>query len=258
MKTTILILFLSITIHGISEEIKKIKYGKVTLEELTMTTYPKDTSADAVILYSYGEFSPNQLKFTQHIRIKVLRQTGKSQANMVFYGRLKNNIKGCTYNLENGKIRKSQLKKESIFEVRKYGAHYNTSIALPDVRVGSVLEIFVTQDGVPNSFDFQQDIPVIYTALSFPPSVYADIECKESKSEGFTYKDGTTWIAKELPAFKIEPYMKSENDYKVRIVFGLSSIKDEKKFKPFGEARNDRTTWYIENPTFSSMFVKMY
>lgn len=224
LKLVILILLPNLALQSKGEDIKKVKYGKITLEELSMTTYAKDTSADAVVLYSYGEFDQNRLSFTQQIRIKILHQAGKKKASMVFFGKLKRTIKGCTYNLENGRIIKTRLKKESIFEVRTYGSNYNTKIALPNVRVGSVIEIEVTQDGIPSYYYFQQDIPVIYSALFFPPNPYIDIKCKESNTIDFTYKNATTWIAQDLPAFKSQPYMRRENDYKVRVEFELVAI----------------------------------
>lgn len=240
----------TISLYGYGEDIKKLKYGKVSTEELTMSKYEKDTSANAVVLYSYGEFDPNNFKFSQHIRIKVLKQTGSSQANMAFQGKVKSTLKGCTYNLENGEIVKSPLKKESIFEERVFDDRYVTRIALPDVRVGSIIEVLVTQDGVPNAFDFQKSIPVIYAALHFPQNDYVNIKMQTCGILGFAYLDSSTWITKDLPAFKYEPFMKSENDYKVMMEFELASIITPNFFKVFCDSWSAVTLWYMENQNF--------
>ncbi len=256
-RSTIVLLSLTISNTSNGEDIKKVKYGKISPEELNITTYAKDTSADAVVLFSYGEFDPNMLRFSQHIRIKVLRQTGSSHANMGFSGKLKSKIKGCTYNLENGEIVKSPMKKESIFEERLSGERFVTRVALPNVHVGSIFEIMVTQDGLPNAFEFQNDIPVIYSALSFPQNLFVDIKLQEYGILGFTFKDATTWIAKELPAFKREPFMKSENDYKVRIEFELASIKTPNYFKVYCDSWNAVTMKYDEYTNFGGFLIGM-
>jgi len=240
----------TISLYGYGEDIKKLKYGKVSIEELNMTKYEKDTSADAVVLFSYGEFDSNNFKFSQHIRIKILKQSGSSQADMAFEGKLKGAIKGCTYNIENGEIIKSQLKKESIFEERVYGEQYVTRLALPNVRVGSVFEVVCTQDGIPNSFDFQKKIPVIYAALSFPQNAYVDIKIQEMGLLGFTFKDESTWIVKDLPAFKREPFMRSINDYNVRMEFELASIKTPNYFKVYCDSWSAVTSWFLKNSNF--------
>jgi len=246
-------LLLSISFQSKGEDIKKVKFGKISPEELSMTTYAKDTSADAVVLFHSGEFDPNAFKFTHHIRIKVLRQTGSRKADMAFYGKLRNTIKGYTYNLENGEIVKTPLKKESIFEVKIYGDRYETRIALPNVRVGSVLEVEVTQDGIPNFFNFQDNIPVIYAALTFPQNTYVDIKLQECGILGFAFKDATTWIAKDLPAFKREPFMRSENDYKVRMEFELASIRTPNYFKIYCDSWSAVTSWYSANQYFGDL-----
>jgi len=253
IKTTAILLLLSITIYGYSEDIKKVKYGKVTKEELGMAKYEQDTSADAVVLYAFGDFDATNFKFTNHIRIKILKQTGSSRANMAFSGKLRSIIKGCTYNLENGEVVKSQLKKESIFEERVYGERYVTRIALPNVREGSVFEVEYTQDGIPNDFEFQKNIPVIYSALSFPQNTYVDIKLQEYGILGFTYKDATTWIVKDMPAFKREPFMKSENDYKVRMEFELASIKAPNFFKIYCDSWGAVTSWYMGYSDFGGL-----
>lgn len=250
IRITSILLLLSITIYGNGEDIKTLRYGKVTLEELNMTKYEKDTSADAVVLFTSGEFDPVNFKFTTHTRIKVLRQTGSSYGNTGFSGKLKGRIKGCTYNLENGEIVKSPLKKESIFEERVYGEQYVTRVALPSVRVGSVFEVEVTQDLVPNYFDFQKSIPVIYAALSFPQNPVVDIKMQEYGTLGFATRTNSTWIAKDVPAFEEEPFMRSEKDYKLRIEFELSSIKAPGYYAIYSESWNAVSKYYMANKNF--------
>jgi hypothetical protein len=62
----------------------KISFGDVSLEELQMTTYEKDSSAGAVILSDIGKLNGNDARFTRHIRIKILNKSGLDWGNWVF------------------------------------------------------------------------------------------------------------------------------------------------------------------------------
>jgi hypothetical protein len=220
----LLIFFFNIN-YSNAEDIKKIKYGKVTMEELQMTRYDQDTSADAVVLYQYAEFDPLQFKFYQHIRIKVLKKSGTSTASMIFNDKLKYAIKGCTYNLENGEIVKTKLVGESVFEERVVGDIFRTRIAMPNVKVGSVFEISVGQDGIPFAYEIQRNIPIIYGAIYFPQSPNVDIRINEIGYLGYAFKGDNKWIIKDLPSFVNEPFITSENDFRVRMDFELLSFK---------------------------------
>jgi len=220
----VLLLLLGSLSVAVAEDIKKFKYGKVTEEELRMTTYDKDTSAVAVVLQQYAEFIPQQFNFLQQYRIKVLKKDGTGKASMVFDGKIKQYIKGCTYNLENGEVVKSKLERESIFEERVVGHIYRTRIAMPNVKVGSVFEVQILREGIPNAYEIQWDIPVIYGAIYFPKNPNVDIRIKEIGYLGYTFKGDDKWIVKDLPSFKYEPYITSDNDYRLRMEFEVLSL----------------------------------
>ncbi|MFO7658324.1 MAG: hypothetical protein R6W78_14795, partial [Bacteroidales bacterium] len=95
-----------------------MKFGKVAMDEMEMTIYPKDTNARAVILaeegystFIYSEDKGWQLQTKIERRIKIINQQGMDWANGVIYlyrsGVYKEEVtylKGFTYNLVNGKI----------------------------------------------------------------------------------------------------------------------------------------------------------
>ncbi len=221
MKTKLFLLSLIIGLSYTTlnaEDIKKVKYGKVSLEELQMTKYDQDTSAEAVVLYQYEEFVPLLYKCITHIRIKVLKPTAKDIGSKVFRGKLKPYIDGCTYNLEGDKIVKTKLKSESIFEEKVFSGFYNTRIAMPNVKVGSVFEIYISQEqAIPYEYRIQQSIPVQYFALKIPKDPDVDIRLDEIGTLGCSYKDENIRIYKNLPALKKEPYITSLSDYGVGI-----------------------------------------
>ena len=108
-----------------------MKMGNVSLEDLKMNRYDKDTSASAVVLYeagkSYFTMTPGAglvLNFDRHVKIKILKKSGYSWADVEVplyrtnYSdkELLMNLKGSTFILLDGNMECSKLTKESIFE----------------------------------------------------------------------------------------------------------------------------------------------
>ena len=54
-KTMLMLLLFTISVIAASAQEFSTRYGKVTKDELTMTSYPKDTTATAVTLYKNVE-----------------------------------------------------------------------------------------------------------------------------------------------------------------------------------------------------------
>jgi hypothetical protein len=150
--TVIVITFSSLSVFS---QKAPIKFGDVSMDELKMTVYPKDSSAEAIILADFGESKLEysqaqesfQLIFERTRRIKILTKEGLEWANFNIPLYRNNSdeekvtgLKAVTYNLENGKIVETKAKSESIIK-EKYDENYNfTKITWPNVRLGSVLE----------------------------------------------------------------------------------------------------------------------
>lgn len=171
-------------------------------------------------------------------------------------------LKAITYNLENGKIIESKLKNEGIFK-EKYDANLDfTKVTMPNVKEGSVVEItynvlsdfwFNFQD-----WEFQSTVPIIWSeyraripeyfrydrymqgyitldineSTSSPNSI--TIVSKERSDGRITQTQFSSdkidftenrfrWVAKNVPAFKPEPYITSTRDYSSKINFELAS-----------------------------------
>ena len=116
---------------------QEFKLGKVSIAELEEKSHPKDTSAVAAILYKKGiskiEYSESEgfvLITRVDTRIKIYKKEGTDWANQsVGYYIGSNDSKERvdfsdvnTYNLVNGKIEKTKLKSDGVFEeqVNKY------------------------------------------------------------------------------------------------------------------------------------------
>lgn len=227
-----------------------VKFGEIPMEDLQMTTYAPDTSAAAVILADFGEarISPFQGKmlFERHTRIKILKPEGTSWADvevMLYHNGSADenitNLKAVTYNLENGKIVKTEISKDAVF-LEKFNKNYNIKkFTLPNVKVGSVIEYSYKHNSdflanFPN-WQFQHKIPTRLTEYrAFIPSFFV----MERYMQGYlapqydtknvpqgSYEDKRhRWVIENVPAFKPEPYMTSESDYVSKINFALAYI----------------------------------
>lgn len=157
------------------------KLGKVTVAELEEKQHPKDSSAEAAILFEKGrthcEYSQNegfQMYTDVDVKIKIYKKEGYEWANksVIYFTGGQNNetimfSKAVTYNLVNGQIEKTKLKSEGEF-IEKYN-RYNSikKIAMPNVKEGSIIEYSYTRKSpvglnLPKWY-FQTSIPVNYS-----------------------------------------------------------------------------------------------
>lgn len=171
---------------------QKYELGKVTIEELKETVCPLDTSAVASILFSKGdvkfEYIQNggfSMVTNVKTKIKIYKKEGYDWANKVVSYYIDssppeklNFSNEVTYNLVNGKIEKTKLKSNGLFEekVNKYWA--KKKISMPNVKEGSIIEFEYTVvsknfSGI-DKWAFQSSIPVLYSEYNVSiPEYYA-------------------------------------------------------------------------------------
>jgi hypothetical protein len=169
------------------------KFGHVSMDELKMTVYEKDPEAEAVVLYDYGysylkyEDEAFRLYFNRHKRVKILKKAGYEYATdkiMVYhnseqYERV-TDLKGFTYNLENGRLVKTKLDEKAIFNEKVSDKWNAWKFTMPAVKEGSVIEYSYTikSDFVENmrDWEFQSAIPTVWS------------ECKAKIYNFFNYQ----------------------------------------------------------------------
>lgn len=284
------------------------KFGKVSKAEIEETQHPIDPDANAAILYNnrktFFEFNDDDgwtviTEITRRIKIynkdgvkwathEVPLYQGSSERDQI------SNIKGYTYNLVNGKIEKTKLKKNGIFdtEINKYWG--KKSLTFPNVKDGSVIEFkyrFKDAGWSINDVEIQYGIPVNITEnkLKIPKYFYYKknakgyfpVDFKESKKNrnmNVTYRGkssggivktdyrSTTLTfyeniyeinAKNVPAIKAESYIHNIKNYATAIAFELAS------FENFGgERKNYNTSWgkiverIYKSPSFGNELSK--
>lgn len=155
---------------------QKLDLGKVTIDELNQKRHPIDTSAAAAYIFkegkSYFDISPEgyfNLITEFKAKIKIYKKEGYNQAtvSIPFYTGGKQ-IKfffedAATYNLVDGKVEKTRLKKDGEFSEDVNENYKIRKITLPNVKEGSVIEYGYTLRTPYYSFFpdwyFQHDIP---------------------------------------------------------------------------------------------------
>lgn len=251
MKQIFLVFFFICCTLGFSKN--EYKYGKVTTEDLSEKTYKKDSLTGAVVIYSIGEIKEGV--FTKREKIKIYDKNALSLANqtIILYNPkfsssdaiLLNNIKGKTYNIEDGKIVESDLTKKSVRIDKLDDYHDIVHFAFTNVKEGSIIEyeIQLTNVGIPTWY-FQQYYPVEYSEFTVElPEFYKlrrnikgyltipyPEENDQSKAyyfhgNAYTYTiKSNTWKMKDIPAFVREPFMYCEDNYISQINHELLSI----------------------------------
>lgn len=178
IRISIIVLILQVT-FTFSIYAQKKKFGKVSKEELEMKVYSKDSSANAVVLFDVGRsyFNLNsegyfELIHERHRRVKIFNKQGYNYANIEipFYdagnSRKENvyGIKAYTHNLENGKVIKTKLGKNNIFEETLSQFWKQSKFTMPDVKEGCIIEYEykITSDFIGNlrEWNFQDIIPI--------------------------------------------------------------------------------------------------
>jgi hypothetical protein len=244
----------------ISGQKAPIKFGEVSLEELQMTSYPSDTSATAVILCDYGSFvatsnesygNVRNYQFTRIRRIKILKKEGYFWANSGYPCNLNTQIRGITFNLENGKIVKTNLKSESIFKDRVTEDKYVMRIAMPNVKVGSVIDLIFTSASPLQVWRFQEEIPVKYSELIMEDTPYVRFKNNFFGYEPLLISTPNRWVAKDMPSFKAEPLMTSIENYITKLEFDFLDI----GFKSITNSWDDINRLLIKDDYFGNALI---
>ncbi|PBJ06606.1 DUF3857 domain-containing protein [Flavobacterium sp. ACN6] len=264
------------THKAISQE---FKLGKVSVAELEEKVHPKDSSASAAILYKKGlsrlEYDMNEgfVTITEvETRIKIYKKEGYDWANQEVWYYSSSNTKekvsisdAVTYNLVNGKIEKTKLKSDGVFDevLNKYRSQ--KKLTMPNVKEGSVIEFkyFIrTPFEMIREWDFQTSIPVNYSEFStYIPEYYIfsprqkgyifpkAVTTKNNKSIVFNSKERsvptglgavkteyssekvdyvelkTTYTAVDFPAMKEEAFVNNIENYTSSIAHELAVTK---------------------------------
>ena len=239
MRTIIFsITLITITFSGVWGQKNHLKFGNIPIEEMKMTEYEPDPSAPAVVLLSTGVYQLRDYNFYVHKRIKILKQSGTEYGNFTLRVPNKGMIKASCFNLENGEIVEYKLKKSEMIEEEITDDLIVYKLFLPNVKVGSVVELEYSHKSLPFAWNFQEMIPVKYTELVIVESNYFIFDVNHYGNLQLNHLGGYHWLGTDLPAFKPEPMMASINNNMRRVEFELEEV-----FIPGVYYKEYSTTW---------------
>lgn len=250
----LLLLFVCLTcvfIHA--QEERSMSMGQTTLAELQMTSYDKDPSAPALVLYNelsyyFSNYKKKILNRDFYTRVKILSADGMIEGTRSFT--LSKNfevleITGVTYNLnEQNEVVKTNLDPTTLIKDKFDESRIKVIINFPNVKRGSVVELkfrISIQDGsYIDDWYFQQDIPTVKSKLMRLTPKTMDyivnltgtkpLTNKESKDniKCYTKKRSSlkcrfaSYEMEHIPAFKKEPYMPSRSTLISKLDFRFS------------------------------------
>ncbi|QSB27776.1 DUF3857 domain-containing protein [Flavobacterium sp. CLA17] len=256
---------------------QEFKLGKVSVAELEEKKHPKDTAAVAAVLYKkgvsyfdYNEINGFVLTTEVETRIKIYKKEGYDFANQTVGYSISGNSKesvqisdASTFNLVGGKVEKTKLKSDGIFDEPVSKSYGRKKISLPNVKEGSVIEFKYTirapfvswmrdwrfQYDIPvNKSEFSTSIPEYYVYNVMQKGYVFPNKTVETKSKSIVsttnersvnnrsstnfstqktdyFETKTTYVAENLPAIKDESFVNNIDNYTSILSFELSAIK---------------------------------
>ena len=232
-------------------------FGQVSLTELNMKVYEKDTAAVAVVLdefgYAYFDERDHTIRMDYHVRIKILRHAGLHLADYsvplykyTHMGGMNMDIlrevKASTFTLGADGIVESQLLSKNIMTERD--EHYDMKkFALPNAVVGSVIEIAYQID-TPYIFNFrewnfQREIPKVRSEYwaripafyRYNVSLVGYLPLSRNESDVikncFTSQAACSmqkFAMENIPAFVEEDFMTAKSNFLSAIRFELKEV----------------------------------
>lgn len=238
-------------LRGYAQEKTPVVFGKVTEADFA-TPAGVDTSVEAVVIADigirtferpYGNVWDGYLQHTK--RMLILKRRGFEAATvtiplLVYKERSEeiNELKAATYNLERGKVVKTDLDKSGIFK-EKFSENLEVErFTFPAVKEGSIIEFMYkekSQFGFGNeTWQFQGVYPCLWSEYmasipsgfiySVVPHCYLQFyidktETKERSDLGSVYGSIKTfhWVVRNVPALKELPYTTTIRNWVARV-----------------------------------------
>lgn len=254
-----LLLFSETQAQKVVNEGPVVKFGTIKADQFAVST--TDSSAEAIVLYDYGEarFDNNSndlwIVCEYHVRIQIRKKSAFSRGTIELPIRrgksgqheFVSDFDGYTYNLTDGNVMINRLTSAGHFTEKASDQFWVEKYTLPNVREGSIIDYrytIHTPFGVsynPRTWRFQQEIPVNWSEyrITIPDyfyykmlmTGYIQIAINEQKKtttnlltgQGAVSAMSYRFAMKNVPAFRDEAYITTEDDYLSRIDFELAS-----------------------------------
>jgi hypothetical protein len=229
-------------------------FGNITTEELSNNPYLPDPGADAIILSDIGIARLNYvdgftIELERDVRIRIVNSNGFDYADIEIPFSASDNLfkyRASSFNLRNGEKVETVIPKKSFILEESTKYRKVLKFNFPDVQEGTVIEYSYIVELKDESiytlvpWAFQTALPVVYSSLiaaypdlfsyksiisGDPAIVRSDMTSKYQIFGGYSTNVRTyTWTARNVPAYKDEPFAKSLRDNQTRLSFELASV----------------------------------
>lgn len=182
------------------------KFGKIEPSDLLMTSYDKDTTAAALMLFNNGNsyFILNsdlefQFLYEKHCMIKIFRKSAFPLADVTIKlyqsGQKKEELRGLkafTYNMVDGKVVKTKVDNDKIYKATADN-YLNVNFAFPEVKEGSIIEFeySIASDFLYNfrGWNFQYSYPARWSQYTYEiPEYFTYRESSKGYFKSDVYK----------------------------------------------------------------------
>ncbi len=178
------------------------KFGTIEPSDLTMTSYDKDTTASALMLFNFGNSSfilnndqEFQFLYRKHCQIKIFKKSAFSLSDISIKlyqsGDRREElggIKAFTYNMVDGKVIKTKLDNDKIYRT-KTDNYLTVNFAFPEVKEGSIIEYeySIISDLLYNfrGWNFQYSFPARWSQYTYKIPEY--FTYRESSKGYYTF-----------------------------------------------------------------------
>ncbi|MDP5101981.1 MAG: DUF3857 and transglutaminase domain-containing protein [Nonlabens sp.] len=231
---------------------QKVKLDNVAISDFQAVS-PLEDNPDAIFLYKklHVMFTPTgeQLRIVQN-RILIKNEEGLRYAThkLRVYNesaskreRMKS-IKGYTYNLVDGELKKDKLKSDAVFEEEINEVWSRKSFVLPNVQIGSIIEFEYTVASPFFEVDdiiIQEDVPVNQIDIAFEPlpnftystmlnprsSYLIDLSNSSSGKQFSGDTSSVSFVKKDVPALVKEPMAGDVDLYRAKMVLELAAVR---------------------------------
>ena len=271
--STCILLFLCINVcfaqNKTDLDLPKVEFAKIAIADFTApNAFDKDSSAHAIVLYEKGEYSYEYetnkgftVRTKVHQRIKILDKAGVDVAtkSIVYtYDPMEVQeeiivLKGFTFSVENGVLKKDKLEKSAIFKENVAENRYRTKFTMPNVQPGCIIDIeYIKTSNATFHLDtwwFQTaKMPVLWSVLETNIPIYYNFKATLSGFFNLDYiyndteranapflssSNGTnpthtnviyTCAMRNLPPVNEPTFTNRQSDYLAHIQFDLASF----------------------------------
>lgn len=233
---------------------RKLKWGQVEKSAIDMSTYPKDSSANAVVLADFGhlrfDFSQGHpsVVYSYHKQIKILKRAGFDYADISIPYHREERISGFKAQVILPSKERINVKKNETFTEEVNDNWSRMKLSFPKIEEGAIIEykyelhsenIFSLKD-----WYFQRSIPTIYSQFTAEiPEWYNYLKFNQGQKLSVNesqYVNGKihfntdmiqlqnlflVMASENVPAIKEESYVTTLDDHISKVQFQLQSYR---------------------------------